>query len=165
MQKATDLPATLADARQSLELITVNCHSPEAEVAVTLPLGKGHTKYDNCLPQIPPNTDRHLSPYFGHLQHSCLFQNFCGRERSQYSRVGKPNSSPYRPRAVQRAMTKTLTIPAAILALLHTVSADETLDEVSRYARSLNAEDRVWIRVRCQMLTKRLGAAVEDPFV
>ena len=62
-------------------------------------------------------------------------------------------------------MTKTLTIPAAILALLHTVSADETLDEVSRYARSLNAEDRVWIRVRCQMLTKRLGAAVEDPFV
>ncbi len=45
------LPVTLADARQSLELITALMHSAEAGTAVALPIGSKHPKYQSWRPR------------------------------------------------------------------------------------------------------------------
>ena len=45
------LPITLADARQSLELVTALMHSGETGLAVALPIGKGHPKYRSWRPR------------------------------------------------------------------------------------------------------------------
>ena len=45
------LPVTLADARQSLELITALMHSAESGTAVTLPIGASHPKYRSWRPR------------------------------------------------------------------------------------------------------------------
>ena len=50
MHSGNELPATLADARQSLELITAIYHSAENGEAVTLPIGSGHPRYENWAP-------------------------------------------------------------------------------------------------------------------
>ena len=43
-------PVTLADARQSLELITAIYHSAETGTVVRLPIGREHPKYANWVP-------------------------------------------------------------------------------------------------------------------
>jgi predicted dehydrogenase len=43
-------PATLGDARQSLELITAIYHAAETQTVVTLPLGRDHPKYTGWVP-------------------------------------------------------------------------------------------------------------------
>ncbi len=50
LENGTDLPATLADARQSLELITAIYHSADTGEAVELPLTSEHPKYANWTP-------------------------------------------------------------------------------------------------------------------
>ena len=47
---AAAAPVTLADARQSLELITAIYHSAETGTAVSLPIPLGHPKYKSWLP-------------------------------------------------------------------------------------------------------------------
>jgi predicted dehydrogenase len=44
------LPVTLADARQSLELVTALMHSAETGLAVALPIGADHPKYRSWRP-------------------------------------------------------------------------------------------------------------------
>ena len=44
------LPVTIADARQSLELITAIYHSAETNAAVALPIPSSHPKYANWIP-------------------------------------------------------------------------------------------------------------------
>jgi hypothetical protein len=44
------LPVTLADARQSLELVTALYHSAATETVVGLPIGRGHPKYGGWVP-------------------------------------------------------------------------------------------------------------------
>ena len=46
-----ELPVTLADARQSLELITALMHSAETGAAVLLPIGSEHPKYRSWRPR------------------------------------------------------------------------------------------------------------------
>ncbi len=46
----TEIPATLADARQALELITAIYHSADIGEPVALPLGADHPKYDSWTP-------------------------------------------------------------------------------------------------------------------
>jgi predicted dehydrogenase len=50
LQEGRELPATLADARQSLELITAIYHSSDANAPVDLPVGSDHPKYSDWRP-------------------------------------------------------------------------------------------------------------------
>ncbi len=50
LAEGTPLPATLADARQSLELITAIYHSADTGEAVTLPIAPEHPKYTDWTP-------------------------------------------------------------------------------------------------------------------
>jgi predicted dehydrogenase len=50
LQNNTELPVTLVEARDSLELITAIYHSAETGQPVELPLGKDHPKYANWRP-------------------------------------------------------------------------------------------------------------------
>jgi predicted dehydrogenase len=50
LAQGTELPATLADARQSLEMITAIYYSSEIGQPVELPLGKDHPNYANWTP-------------------------------------------------------------------------------------------------------------------
>jgi predicted dehydrogenase len=54
LERETELPVTLADARRSLELITALYHSAETGEAVTLPIGPTHPKYPSWRPQPGP---------------------------------------------------------------------------------------------------------------
>jgi predicted dehydrogenase len=47
------LPVTLADARQSLELVTALYHSSATGTAVSLPIGTDHPKYNGWAPTSP----------------------------------------------------------------------------------------------------------------
>jgi len=47
------LPVTLADARQSLELVTALYHSAAIGTAVSLPIGMDHPKYNGWAPTSP----------------------------------------------------------------------------------------------------------------
>jgi predicted dehydrogenase len=47
------LPVTLADARQSLELVTALYHSAATGTAVSLPIGMDHPKYNGWVPTSP----------------------------------------------------------------------------------------------------------------
>ena len=47
------LPITLADARQSLELVTALYHSSATGTAVNLPIGTDHPKYNGWAPTSP----------------------------------------------------------------------------------------------------------------
>jgi predicted dehydrogenase len=51
LQDGTELPVTLDDARNSLELITAVYHSAEAGQTVELPIGKDHPKYTSWHPR------------------------------------------------------------------------------------------------------------------
>lgn len=48
---ARELPTTLADARQALELITAIYHSADTGEPVELPLGKDHPRYEGWTPR------------------------------------------------------------------------------------------------------------------
>ncbi|MEO5740536.1 MAG: gfo/Idh/MocA family oxidoreductase, partial [Vicinamibacterales bacterium] len=50
LENGTPLPATLADARQSLELITAIYYSSETGQPVDLPLPKSHPNYATWTP-------------------------------------------------------------------------------------------------------------------
>jgi predicted dehydrogenase len=50
LQRDTELPVTLADARASLELITAMVHSAQTGQAVHLPIGRDHPKYAGWQP-------------------------------------------------------------------------------------------------------------------
>jgi predicted dehydrogenase len=50
-QAGTELPVTLADARQAVELITAIYHSAQTGQPVTLPLAEDHPKYAGWQPQ------------------------------------------------------------------------------------------------------------------
>jgi len=47
------LPISLADARQSLELVTALYHSSATGTAVRLPIGTDHPKYNGWAPTSP----------------------------------------------------------------------------------------------------------------
>lgn len=51
LRDGTDLPVTLADARNSLELITAMYHSAETQQSVTLPITSTHPCYASWLPR------------------------------------------------------------------------------------------------------------------
>jgi predicted dehydrogenase len=51
LQEGRELPATLADARQSLELITAIYYSAETGEPVELPIGSDHPNYSDWTPQ------------------------------------------------------------------------------------------------------------------
>ncbi len=50
LANGTELPATLLDARQSLEMITAIYYSSETGQPVSLPIGKDHPNYSNWSP-------------------------------------------------------------------------------------------------------------------
>lgn len=50
LQRGTELPVTLADARLSIELITAMYYSSESGQSVTLPIGSDHPRYASWLP-------------------------------------------------------------------------------------------------------------------
>jgi len=51
LRRGTELPVTLADARQSIELITAMYYSSETGTRVTLPIAADHPRYASWLPQ------------------------------------------------------------------------------------------------------------------
>jgi len=50
LESRGELPVTLADARQSIELATALYHSSQEGEPVSLPVGASHPKYRGWLP-------------------------------------------------------------------------------------------------------------------